>query len=167
MQCALRLALTLAIVLATGLAVAGSQPAKGPTKDSSSPEVIELTVRPAPVPRPAVKYRLLPQYPDQAPGNAVSLYRRAALLLEQSGVDDREFIKLLSDPQRKLPPKPQRKPAAEKVRKALESIEDALRQTDLGARRERCDWDMPIREIDDIYELLMPELQLARRLARR
>ena len=43
----------------------------------------EITVRPAAEPRPALKYRLVPESRALVPGNAAIFYHRAVLIVEE------------------------------------------------------------------------------------
>src|SRR5438874_216232 len=58
-------------------APAATQPAKPVTFD----KIISLTLHPAALPRPALRYRLFPDLLDQLPGNAAPTYLLAAELL--------------------------------------------------------------------------------------
>ncbi len=44
--------------------------------------------------------------------------------------------------------------------------EEAMRYAELAARRSRCDWEMPIRDVENIYGVLLPELSSARNMGR-
>ena len=57
------------------LLLAATLPAAAQPLDE--PEPIKLTIRPARVPTPALKYLLLPELKDQTPGNAALVYYRA------------------------------------------------------------------------------------------
>jgi hypothetical protein len=54
----------------------------------------------------------------------------------------------------------------EEVRKWLAGIPDALQEVRAGARREYCDWDLPIRGNADLLTLRMEEIQDSRMIAR-
>ncbi len=57
-------------------------------------DVQELVVHPAPAPRPALKYRLVPSLGEQAPGVAAPLYAQAFLALQERKVDEATWEKL-------------------------------------------------------------------------
>ena len=60
------------ICLAALLVVAAPVPAQ-----TDEPKPTRLTVRPAALPEPALKYELLPELKDKTPGNRALLYQRA------------------------------------------------------------------------------------------
>ena len=146
--------LTLLLALAILLPAAHAQ-------EAPSVEVVELTVHPASAPRAALRYPLLPQYLDRAPGNAASLYGKACLILAQTDSDDdlwKNVRQWLDAPPDELP--------REQVRETLAKFRGALDQIEMGSRRTRCDWGLPIRETDNPYGILLPELQGCRNLGR-
>ena len=125
-----------------------------------SVEVIPLTIHPAPPPTAALAHRLLPPCLDQTPGNAALLYSKAFLLLARTPTDEPTWDKVtrwLELPPEELP--------CEDVRGTLERFHDAMYYADLAARRARCDWDLPIREEENVYGMLLPELSSARSMA--
>ena len=65
---------------------AEQEPAEAANEKTPSVEVVDLTIHPAPAPRPALKHRLLPQFLDQVPGNAAPLYMKGFLLSRKSGI---------------------------------------------------------------------------------
>lgn len=70
-------------MLSTLLAVlALMQPAEPPPET-----LIKLTVDPAPAPKPALKYLLLPELREMSPGNPIPNYMKAVLDQEASGTD--------------------------------------------------------------------------------
>jgi hypothetical protein len=142
-------------------AVAEGQSASDKTQNKSPVEVVTLTVYPATLPRPVLKYPLLPPLLDQMPGNAAPLYRRAGLLMEQNRPDQEtwnEVLKWLGMPANKLP--------REEVRKVLESQSQVLHEVELGSRRQQCDWDLPFHEEKGVFSLALPELAPVRDIAR-
>ena len=53
------------------------------------------------------------------------------------------------------------------VQKALAPFHNVLTQVEIAARRERCDWGLPIREQGtDVFSILLPEIQPSRNIAR-
>jgi hypothetical protein len=64
------------VVLLSSLSVRAGDETLPPTK---------LTLRPAALPSPALRYRLLPELREQKPGNAAPHYLRAAEVLKANG----------------------------------------------------------------------------------
>jgi hypothetical protein len=124
-------------------------------------DVIEVTLRPAAESTPALKHRLWPTPLVQHPGNAATLYDKAFLLLAQQNVENKLWEDIgdwLEKPVADLP--------RDKVRETLGRFDSVLRQVSMGARRERCDWDLPIREESNVLAILLPEMSSARSVAR-
>src|SRR5262245_46226253 len=98
-------------------------------------ETTKFVLRPAAEPRPALKYQLLPRADEITAGNAVQVYYRAFSPEWFTNVrksDVRERIEnALTTPLKNLD------------RKGLSWLLDSsqLREVDLGARREYCDWE--------------------------
>ncbi|NQT12187.1 MAG: hypothetical protein HQ582_05540 [Planctomycetes bacterium] len=152
--------LSLAILPFVRVAIAaeGSAPSK-PAADAKL-EVIELAIRPAQPPRLALRYSLLPGYLEQTPGNAVPIYAKAFTWLgvNVGGEKWDKIRKWLDTPLESLP--------RGEVRKELERYSEALGYVDIAARRERCDWDAPVREEGrNVFGILLPEVQSARTAA--
>ena len=144
-------------------ALAGNEP-KAPAAGESSPaaehpiETIEMPVRAAAVPRPVLKYRLLPTYLDRTAGNAAPIYSKVFLVLKDWPIDEKLIEWCEETPLDKLP--------INDVRKKLEPYVEILQQAEIAASRDRCDWDPPIRESENIFMIILPEAQGARNLAR-
>ena len=154
----LTLIVALAIVLPT--ARAAEKPPPG-AEEKPSVEVVELTVHPARPPRAALEYRLLPSYLHKSYGNAAPLYSKACLLLAQKKMSDKtldDVVKWNKTPVDQLP--------CDQVRDALSGFDGVFRQVEVASRRTHCDWGIPIWESDSPYEILLPELQGSRNLAR-
>ncbi len=122
------------------------------------------TLHPAPLPSPALKYRLLPDLRNQTAGNAVPLWEEAIAKLKplKRDFDERPkwrelFLKWSETPIKELP--------REEVRKALEPYKEVLDLIDRAARREHCDWDMPQRMRKRGLNALLPEVQELREMA--
>ena len=129
--------------------------------DARSREVIAIQFRPAAAPQPALRYRLLPTPFQQRPGNAAPLYLKALLLLTEAKTTNEEWEKITAwttTPLDKLP--------RDEMRKTLDGLRSAIHQAELAAVRTHCDWDPPIREERNIFEILLPEMQAARNVAR-
>jgi hypothetical protein len=137
-----------------------------------NPPPIEITVRPAAEPVPALKYRLVPERRTLVPGNAAIFYHRALHFLAERrtrvvgekdepvarpGRADEEAISRWSGgPIAEIP--------REEARKKLEAYESVLKEVELGAQRSTCDWEFDQRT-EGMY-LMLPELQEMRALAR-
>jgi hypothetical protein len=117
------------------------------------PEPIRLTIQPAPVPVPALKYLLLPDAQEQTPGNAAMLYYRAFSpewegWRRRPGLQDR-MGEALQTPLDKLP------------RKDFDWLlgSKQFRELDLAARREYCDWQLTERIRTEGIGMLLPDVQ--------
>jgi hypothetical protein len=151
------------------------------TKQEGQPElkVINLAVYPAPIPRPAMKYHLLPRLADQTPGNAALLYDTIFIrIAEEDGIrdgqsrdlkDEKEKEKFatnadklsnwLATPLAELP--------KDEIRKILDDVQPWIMEyAEMASHRMQCDWDLPSREIKDPSQMRLPELHRARSLAR-
>jgi hypothetical protein len=109
-------------------------------------------VRPAAAPSPALKYRLLPELADTQPGNAALLYQRAHSPESWANLRHQpyyaEIPEWLDLPFKKMPPQ------ADFVRHF-----SALREVELGARREQCDWELTGRLKTEGIGMLLPDVQ--------
>lgn len=172
------------LVSASVLWVAAALPAAGqakavappPAKPAVSearkpqPRLVRMTVSPAAAPRGALRYRLLPEYPDRKAGNRADLYHRAMLLADQVG--DEAKKKFYDDIYNRwtqggttlLPEGLSPAQAGQRV----SVFRNALRELEEGAWRDRCDWGLRLRELRglDVIALLLPECQSSRELAR-
>ncbi len=133
------------------------------------PTVIAL--RPAAEPRPALKYRLVPERGKLVAGNASVFYHRAiqfvlmqrnALISEEKpapgspGSADQQLADWGNLPIADIP--------RDLARKRLERFDSALKEIELGATRASCDWEFDLR--NEGFTLLLPEIQEMRTLAR-
>jgi hypothetical protein len=154
---------TLALLLVAAAAPTFAQAVPEP-EDPNKPETIELTISPAPEPRPALKYRLIPATSERTPGNAAPFYFRAVLHLNNLPKDhwkpyDENHEKWLSTDPAVFP--------KEEVAKWLPS--GAWRsQLEVAAYREYCDWDYRIQDLRgmEVISFLLQETQDCRSLAR-
>src|SRR5262249_46330278 len=110
-------------------------------------------------PRPALKYQLLPRADEITAGNAVQVYYRAFspewfTNLRKSDVRER-IENALTTPLKNLD------------RKGLSWLLDSsqLREVDLGARREYCDWEFTDRIRKEGIRMLLPDVQSFREFA--
>jgi phage tail protein X len=120
-----------------------------------------LKVHPSAQPQPAFEYRLLPPSYERQPGNAATLYNAAALLLAEQ--EDEALLGKFS----KLQPvsslekashwsaTPLQELPREEVARTLARFSTVLRQVELGAWRERCNWDYPL---DEGVSMVLPDL---------
>lgn len=119
--------------------------------------VRRLAVRPAAEPVPAMRYRLMPTFHEREPGNAATVLKTAALMLVEHR--DKEALDKVAKwggmPLEQLP--------REEVQSVLSQFADVLRYVELGAWRERCDWDWPLQEG---AAMLLPDLAAYRNMAR-
>ena len=155
----------IALALVAWSSSAPAQPPPDPT--------IRVVFRPAAEPRPALKYRLVPEPIKLVPGNAAIFYHRAILLYEQRYRVDSDIKARQSPPGRAVSPDEQVStwvagPIADipidKARAMVESMRSILGEIEQGASRTTCDW-----QFDDRPEgisLLLPEIQSMRPLAR-
>ncbi len=146
------------IVLIVAVAAGAAAQAPRKVRPQEKQQVVRLKASPAPEPRAALTYLLLPPVLDQSPGNAAQLYYLANEVAprEKAGKWSEKIEQWMETPPEKLPLK--------EVAKALGEYSTALRQLELAARREYCHWDLPVRS--ERMGLVLPELGRYRRLAR-
>jgi hypothetical protein len=152
----------LSLSIACGLLAAPGQALSAPQANSVAQEedkipTAKLVVRPAPEPRTALKYQLLPPLMDRRPGNAAVLY--GTVNAESSRLSDGDFWDKISEwietPLEQLPRKEMR-----------ETLPDApLSYIERGARCEFCDWQLPLRD-EPFFEILLPMVQQSRNYGR-
>ncbi|MCC9605985.1 hypothetical protein LOC68_20160 [Blastopirellula sp. JC732] len=115
---------------------------------------------------PIMKYRLYPSYSEQVPGNAAPLYHRAILLISQHSAHLKSPLKYWQEidewrltPLEELP--------IDEVETVVNSYSSSLQEASFAARREHCDWNLPIKEHGvDVFSVLLPEIQEMRTVAR-
>lgn len=156
-----------ALVSAMG-PLAAPAPAQSPP--ASPPTVI--TLWPAAAPRPALKYRLVPESRTLVPGNAALFYHRAIQMVletrtrsadapkKEPGMHSESIDERISRwgtvPLDEFP--------RDEARKGLEPFQRVLNEIELGAIRSTCDWEFGLRK--EGISLLLPEIQEMRSLAR-
>ena len=136
------------------------------------PTITTITLQPATVPRPSLKYHLVPERYGLIGGNAALFYHRANLLiaLRQNGeagqprspttaAQPRTDERLVTWAGKRVADLPR-----EEVRTFLASFDSVLREVEAGAKRDHCDWEFSHR--DEGIDLLLPEIQNSRTLAR-
>ena len=93
-----RLAVPLAAlaILLPAVAIGQTKPdspaGKAEKTQEDQPPVIQLTLKPAGVPVPALKYQLLPKYLERTPGNGAPCYYRAAVWRLLQGSESRQRL---------------------------------------------------------------------------
>ncbi len=127
---------------------------------------VKVVLYPAPEPQPALKYQLLPPFPERRPGNAAVWWNRIPAEREYfftefnkaGGTWEKveKWIEIpLGDPREK-----ERRPKADELG-ATSLFSDMER----AARFESCDWELPMRE-GGVIEMRIPECQATRQYAR-
>ena len=142
-----------AALLALPLAVPAARAAE-PTET-----VVRMTVRPAPAPKPALKYQLLPEMREMSPGNPIQAYYKC--FAEQYNfwrtkelVEKREQWQTM--PLGDLP--------REEVRNSG-IVRGPLRYADWAARLDTPDWQLLLQAKREGPILLLPDIQQLRELA--
>lgn len=133
----------------------------GPVAAQSSepaPQTIVLKLHPAPLPTPALKYHLLPELREQSTGNAALLYYRAFSPEWQYYRQPAQMEQLdkWADDSRQVP------------NAALRAVihTAVLKELDLAARRQYCEWEITDRLRTDGIGLLLPDVQAFRNHAK-
>ncbi len=109
-------------------------PCRAEQTSSAFETLIRLNVRPAPAPKPALRYRLLPELKEMHPGNPIQSYMKCIMEQKKFFFDEEAFQhreKLLTKPLEELP--------------AQELPYDGrfeLRQIDWAARLDAPDWQV-------------------------
>ena len=124
----------------------------------SHPEtLIRLSVSPAPAPKPALRYLLLPELKEMNPGNPIQNYLKCFMEQQKFFFDKEAFErreKLLTMPLKELP---------------AQELKDyggfALRQADWAARLDTPDWQILLKLKTDGVALLLPDVQQMQPLA--
>jgi hypothetical protein len=140
-----------------------AKPPGAPAK--RGPEVFQREVDPAPESRPALRYRLVTEYGDETPGNAVPYYYRA---LVQFLDGRRELMKQYYDNEQTWLEGPIQDLPRDDVRKFLDQFSSIFDQLAVASRRETVDWDWRMRDLRGVEPIsfLLAEIQEARSLAR-
>jgi hypothetical protein len=125
----------------------------------ATPEtLIEFNVLPAPAPKPALRYLLLPELREMNPGNPIQKYMKC-MMEEHSFFFDKEAFdrreRLLATPLKQLP--------AQELQEYGRSI---LSQVDDAARLDNPDWQILLKMKIDGFGLLLPEVQQMRGVSR-
>ncbi|QJW96251.1 hypothetical protein [Frigoriglobus tundricola] len=160
---------SLVLVALSGTVVV-AQPAKDAPPGAPPPavptvEVRTLTLVPAAAPVPALRYELLPRLRDRVAGNAALDYHRAYVLRPSWPRDPNDAKKLDESLAAWEESAVDRLPVAE-VKKYLAGHSQSLRTLDAAAKADRCDWGLNGRLSVSNIDLLLPEAQTFRELAR-
>jgi hypothetical protein len=149
-QIALKAALFALPILPAALMAADVAPAK--SKAIDGPLTIELTVSPAAAPVPALKYRFLMTPAERTRGNAALDYYRAVYhnaLIPPDKVAPWVRNNQLSDVPLSQFPK-------EEVARQMEPYRLVLTAMERAARRDHCDWQVPL---EDGFATVLDEFQ--------
>jgi hypothetical protein len=162
------LRLLLAILLAallSGSLFGGYAASAAADDDPNVPPTVELNLMPAPEPRPALKFRLLPTIGERTPGNAATHYYRAIIMQRQK---PKEYWQESSDNYTAWNESPRAEYPKEQVAKWLEQQKAVLAEIKQAAYKEHCDWDFRLQDVrgPELYSFLLPEIQECRELAR-
>jgi hypothetical protein len=125
---------------------------------ATSELLIRMNLTPAAAPKPALRYRLLPELREMNPGNPIQNYMKCMMEQKKFFFDDEAFQnreKLLSMPLKELP---------------AQDLEEygrfALSQADWAARLDNPDWQTLLKLKAEGYYVLLPEVQQIRSLGR-
>jgi hypothetical protein len=147
----LALGIGAAVLLTGGRLSADDSPA-----DPNRPTQVKVTLHPQAVPRAALKYELLPRYLETTPGNAATLWYRAIIHMKaHSQLPDQQVYDLLDVDASQFSVQAAKAILA-RYQTALEAMRDA-------ARRDHCDWELPLRTENPV-SVLLPEMQDSRAL---
>ncbi|MHC4177529.1 MAG: hypothetical protein ACYSWU_08485, partial [Planctomycetota bacterium] len=149
------------VVCAAPLTAIGQTVSKttGGAGGEEEPPAVKISLHPAPEPRPALKYRLLPAMPDLIPGNAAVHYGKVTA--EQLALfSDRELWDNIS----KWNGAPLEELRRDKVNQKLQFY-SVYYNLERGARCESCDWQLPVGE-GEFYSILLGEAQQTRGFSR-
>ena len=111
-----------------------------------------LTLTPAPVPLPALKYRLWPRYSERKEGNAVPIYLR--LVFERNDAWRRELV----DKPKKWNDLPLDQLPVAEIQPFLRGLSNFFQQIELGAQRRHADWNYTLDQ-GDVISILLPDAQ--------
>ena len=130
---------------------------------AQSPEVTEIVIHPARVPRRALEYRLLPRLSDQVPGVAAPLYAQAFLAIQERKLDAETWLKIRSDWAYEMSLEELPK---DEAAKALRKVEAVLRCVDQAARRPRYGLELPPQDYEPILSIGRTQALAFRNVAR-
>jgi hypothetical protein len=127
--------------------------AAAPGVAQPGPHVVKMTLHPAAPATPAMKYALLPVVGDLRTGNAAVYYHRSRSPEWEHALtrhpDYGQFQEWLARPLSKAP--------LDRISNTV--IVNMLRELDIAARTEQCDWQMLPRLREEGYSMLVPDMQ--------
>jgi hypothetical protein len=128
--------------------------------DAPNETVIRMTVQPMPLPKPALKYQLLPELREMNPGNPIQAYYKC--FAEQYNFwKNKEMV----EKREKWQTGPLHDFPMEEVRKSGQVLGNPLRHADYAARLDTPDWQILLQFKREGPLLLLPDLQELRQLA--
>jgi hypothetical protein len=133
-------------------------PCRGGDAGANPETLIRLEIDPAPAPSPALRYLLLPELKEMKPGNPIFNYFKCSMEQESFLFDKEAFERrerLLAMPLKELP-----------AQDVLEYGRSVLIQADRAARLDKPDWQILEKLKTDGFNLLLPDVQQMRALAR-
>lgn len=147
-------------ILAACLAVIGPG-SQSPAADQGGDPTVQIVLRAAAEPVPALKYRLLPAFIDRRPGNAAVLYNK--IPAERTSLfSDQKLMDKMSN-WWQAPLADLRKDEAGGVLNT--KFKPIVEDLELAGRCETCDWQLPLRE-QPFWTITLPELQQTRTFGR-
>lgn len=151
------------IIAAAILAAAAFGQSSATSKPAAQPNVIELTISPAPAPVPALRYQFMPDLAERSPGNAAALLDRVAVIAASiPRIDDLPLWRV--EPKGDLLDQPVDALRAPEITKALNDFSDVFRGLRTACFREYCRWDIPY--VQEGTGTLLPNLRFFRLIAR-
>jgi hypothetical protein len=115
-----------------------------------------LTLQPTDEPRPALKYRLLPGFMEQVPGNAAVPYGK---------VTAEEFTFFGKQEWGEKVDRWREMPLSDLRRETINLPDSSIFFLEQGARSKYCDWQLPFHQVP-FYRILLPDAQQSRSYAR-
>jgi hypothetical protein len=150
----------LGLLVLTGAVLAPAVALGQPRNPPDETKTKTLVLHPAPAPKPALKYLLLPTYLDRKPGNAAVWYGKVTA--EQRTAFGNQKLweripKLLEGPLADLPRELRDLPYPGEGSAIFYFLDE-------GARRDSCNWELPLRD-HEWLSILIPEAQQTRQFA--
>jgi hypothetical protein len=132
------------------------------------PLPIELNLKLAPAPFPLLQYSLYIDSRDRIKGNAATGYHRAMILMNESrlGIKDPKAENDRLIKQEEDLKKPRSKWPVADFQSEVERNPHILKEIEFAARYDHCDWDLDRRLERDGIQVLLPEVQKMRELAK-
>jgi hypothetical protein len=133
-------------------------PCRASEQSSTAETLIRLNVQPAPAPKPALRYLLLPALGEMNPGNPIQNYLKCFMEQQKFFFDKEAFErreKLLAMPLGELP-----------ARELEDYGQAALAQADWAARLDNPDWQILLKLKRDGVSTLLPDVQQLRSLTK-